>query len=152
MSRRPAAERLPDVVADGIGTSPVGSSGARAAGRLAAPLATLLTGAALVVPAAAAAGPRGAASVLLGASLVIAFFWTGTVPLRVVRDDQGAALGLAVLLLTYTLRLAVALLVLALVRRTGVVEPRWTGLVVIVCALVWVGVQTAASLRVDRDG
>lgn len=120
-----------------------------------APGTTVVTAVVLALVAGAADGIRGSLSVWLGAAVVIAFFWAGAVPLFVVRgregepDRVGAAAGTALLLLTYTLRLAVAVAVLTVAGRSDTVLPRWTGLAVIGCALVWVIAQAAAVLRRD---
>lgn len=115
-----------------------------------APGAAVAAGAVLAVAAAVLEGPRGALSVWLGTLLVAGFFWTGAVPLFVVQwggPSRGAGVGTALLLLTYTLRLAVAVAVLRLAGRTDAVVPRWTGVAVVVCALVWTTAQAAAVLR-----
>ena len=94
-----------------------------------APSAALVAGLVVAAVGAADAGPRGAGSALLGTALVIGFLATGVVPLFLVRgQESSAALGAGVLLLNYTLRLAVAVLVLRVASRSEAVEPRWTGL------------------------
>lgn len=114
-----------------------------------APGAVVLTGALLAVVAVVADGPRGALSVWLGTLLVVGFFWTGAVPLFVVQwgGQVRAGTGTALLLLTYTLRLAVAVAVLRVAGRVEAIVPRWTGIAIIVCALVWTAAQAAAVLR-----
>lgn len=120
-----------------------------------APGAAVAAAVVLAVVAGASDGVRGSLSVWLGAAIVVGFFWTAAVPLLVVRgrpgepDRVGAGAGTALLLLTYTLRLAVAVAVLAVAGRSDAVHPRWTGLAVICCALVWVIAQAAAVLRSD---
>jgi hypothetical protein len=94
-------------------------------------------------------------SALLGTALVVGFLGSGIVPLLLMRGlESSAALGLGVLLLNYTTRLALAVVALTLVSRSGALEPRWTGLSVIVGALAWTAGQAAAVLGphgVDRD-
>lgn len=114
--------------------------------------ACVLLGTVLAVVATAADGGTGALSVWLGVAVVAGFFASGALPLLVVRGQEGrAGLGTAVLLLTYTLRLAVAVAVLRVAGRSDAVEPRWTGLSVVLCALAWVAVQAVVSLRAARD-
>jgi hypothetical protein len=110
--------------------------------------ASVLAGTVLAGVAVVASGPRAALSVWLGVVVVAAFFGSGALPLVVVRGQETrAGLGTAVLLLTYTLRLAVAVAVLRLAGRSDAVEPRWTGLAVVVGALSWVAAQAVVSLR-----
>ncbi|HWH29784.1 MAG TPA: hypothetical protein VNU26_12590 [Mycobacteriales bacterium] len=96
-------------------------------------------------------GGRGALSALLGAVLVLVFFAAGLVPLLLVRgQEQGrAGLGAGVLLLNYTLRLALAVLVLRAAGRSDAVEPRWTTYAVIASALAWAAGSAGAVLRRD---
>lgn len=114
-----------------------------------APLAAAATGAVAAAVAAAGGGGRGALSAALGVAVVVGFFGTGALPVLVVGGDaeHRAGLGTAVLLLTYTLRLAAAVAVLRLAGRSDAVDPRVTGLAVIACALAWVGAQAVAALR-----
>lgn len=117
-----------------------------------APGAALLAGAVVAVFGALDVGARGAGSVALGTALVVGFLATGVVPLFLVRgQESSAALGAGVLLLNYTLRLAVAVLVLRVAGRSEAVEPRWTGLAVIACALAWAAGQAVAVLGADPD-
>jgi hypothetical protein len=98
-------------------------------------------------------GARGAGSALLGTVLVVAFLAAGLVPLALVRGQQtSAAFGAGVLLLNYTLRLALAVLVLSAATRSDAVDPRWTAFAVIAAALAWTAGQAAAVLgRGDHD-
>jgi hypothetical protein len=98
------------------------------------------------------AGGRGAWSALLGTALVVGFLGSGVVPLFLVRGQEAsAALGAGVLLLNYTLRLALAVVVLRLASRSDAVEPRWTGLAVIAGALAWAAGQAVAVLGSGKD-
>ena len=103
---------------------------------------------------ATADGSRGVLSALLGTALVVGFLATGLVPLLLVRgQESSAALGAGVLLLNYTLRLAVAVAVLRVAGRSDAVEPRWTAYAVIAGALAWAAGQAAAVLgRHDQAG
>lgn len=117
-----------------------------------APAAAAVAGTAVAVVAAVDDGARGALSALLGTALVVGFLGTGVVPLLLVRGrESSAALGAGLLLLNYTLRIAVAAMVLRVASRSDAVEPRWAGLAVIVCALAWAAGQAVAVLRSDHD-
>lgn len=117
-----------------------------------APGAATVAGLGVLAAAAAGDGTRGALSALLGTAVVIGFLGSGLVPLLLVRGPQASAtLGAGVLLLNYTLRLALAVLVLRFASRSEAVEPRWTGLAVIAGALAWACGQAAAVLRSDDD-
>lgn len=99
---------------------------------------------------ASADGGRGALSAVLGTVLVLLFLAAGLVPLLLVRgQEQSAALGAGVLLLNYTLRLALAVLVLRAAAEWDAVEPRWTTYAVIAGALAWAAASAAAVLRRD---
>jgi hypothetical protein len=115
-----------------------------------APAASTLAGLSVTAVAAAEAGTRGAGSGLLGTALVVGFLASGLIPLLLVRGQEAsAALGAGVLLLNYTLRLAVAVLVLRVASRSDAVEPTWTAYAVIAAALAWAAGQTAAVLVPD---
>ena len=117
-----------------------------------APGASTLAGLAVTLVAAADAGLAGALSALLGTGLVVGFLATGLVPLFLLRGlEASRALAAGVLLLNYTLRLAVAVLVLQAALASDSVEPRWAGLAVIAGALAWTGGQAAAVLGSDDD-
>lgn len=98
-------------------------------------------------------GPRAAVSAGIGVIVVVGFFAAGALPLLVVRGDGGerrTGVGTAILLLTYTLRLAVAVAVLRLLGGSDAVDPRVTGIAVIAGALAWVVAQAVSVLRSDR--
>jgi hypothetical protein len=117
-----------------------------------APGAALVAGLATAGAAAADSGPRASLSALLGTALVVGFLGSGVVPLLLVRGQQSsAALGAGVLLLNYTLRLAVAVVVLRVASRSDAVDLRWTGLAVIASALAWAVGQAVAVLRTGHD-
>ena len=112
---------------------------------------TLLAGLVCAAVGWLAGGTDGLLSAGLGALVVVAFFSTGVVPLFLA--NQGGlrvGMGLAMLLLTYTLRLAVVLVALRLADRAHFLDGTWFGLTVIACALVWSGLQVAVVLR-SRD-
>lgn len=114
-----------------------------------APLATVLTGGACAVAAAAVAGRAGLLAALVGTALVLAFLWSGILPLLVAGRGappaRGAATGL--LVLTYTLRLALALVVLRLAAGSQALAARPLGLTVIATAAAWVAAQLWRGLR-----
>jgi hypothetical protein len=95
-----------------------------------------------------AAGPKGLVSGLLATLLVVAFFWSGLVPIYVTRAlDAKVGIGLGVLLLTYTLRIALIVLVLRLAARSESLDGRWLGVTLIACALTWTAVHVAVVVR-----
>jgi ATP synthase protein I len=105
----------------------------------------------LVVAAVAASdvGLRGAGSAALGTALVLLFLGSGLLPLLLIRGQESSdavGFGVGVLLLNYTLRLAVALVVLQVASRSESVEPAWTAYAVIATALVWTTAQAVAVL------
>ena len=117
--------------------------------RWASAAATGIAGVVCAGIAGVAAGPAGALSSLAGTAVVLGFFATGIVPLLVVRGSDEASKGLAtgILLLTYTLRLAVAVAILRVGATVEGLDRRWLGLAVIAGALVWPGVQVIVATR-----
>ncbi|HZY27883.1 MAG TPA: hypothetical protein VFE49_06465 [Jiangellaceae bacterium] len=98
-----------------------------------------------------AVGADGAASAAIGMVIVVGFFWTGTIPVSLTdRARLGAGAGLAVLLLTYTMRLAVVLLMLRLLSYVDVIDRRSLGLTIIACALTWSAVHVGTAVRRSR--
>ena len=115
--------------------------------------ATLATGLLCSAVAWVVAGPEGLVSGLLATLLVVAFLWSGFVPLYVTRALRSrVGVGLGVLLLTYALRLALVLVVLRLAAPSEYLDGRWLGLTMIGCALTWTAVHVAVVLRADRAG
>jgi ATP synthase protein I len=112
-------------------------------GRRLAPGLTLLVGAVCALVAGLLVGGRGVLAAAVGAVVVLGFFGSGIVPLLVVRGEDEGSKGLAtgILLLTYTLRLALAVAVLRVGSTTDLVDRRWLGLSVIACALAWTTAQ-----------
>lgn len=117
-------------------------------GFVGAPLLTLLAGAVCTAVAGAQLGSRGVVSALLGTGVVVLFFWSGVLPILLSRgQEEKAALGLAVLLVNYTLRLALAVVLLRVADGAGQVHARTLGLTIIVCTVVWTGTQVALLSR-----
>ena len=115
-----------------------------------APAAATAAGLVVAAVGASSDGSHGLVSALLGTALVVGFLASGLVPLALVRrQEASAALGAGVLLLNYTLRLAVAVAVLRVAGRSDAVEPRWTAYAVVAAALTWTAAQAAAVLRRD---
>ena len=111
-----------------------------------APGATLVAGAVCAVVGGVQLGGRGVASAALAVVVVVAFFWSGLVPLLLSRGQQ-AGLSLVVLLLNYVLRLVFVLALLRVAARLGAVDARAVGISVVVCALAWTGGQAVALAR-----
>lgn len=116
----------------------------RVDGPRAAPVAVLAAGG-LSALAGAVAGVDGAPlGGLLAALATLLFFWIGALPLLLVGGNLSlAGPGFLLLLMTYGLRLAGLVVVLSVAGRSGAVDTRWTALTLIVCTLVWVGMQVA---------
>jgi hypothetical protein len=110
--------------------------------------ATLAAGLLCSVVGWVAAGPEGLVSGLLATLLVVAFLWSGLVPLYVTRAlESRVGVGLGVLLLTYTLRIALIVLVLRLAARSESLDGRWLGVTLIACALTLPAVHVAVVMR-----
>jgi ATP synthase protein I len=128
--------------------APAGSSARPLRAHLAARWVTIAVGALCVAVAWLFAGPAGAGAAALATILVVGFFWSGAIPVLLSdRARLGPGAGLAVLLLTYTLRLAVVLLLLRLLSRADIVDERWLGVTIIACALIWTVVHVGAATR-----
>jgi hypothetical protein len=112
---------------------------------------TLVTGAVSTLVALAGAGVDGLLAGVIGTLLVVAFFASGSVPL-VLAGQAGlrAGAGVALLLLTYVLRLIVALAVLVLAANSDRVDVAALGVTLIVCALTWSALQVLAVIGADR--
>lgn len=135
-------------MADVAGTS----SGRAPRSQATARWSTFVVGAVSTIAAWFAVGPGGAVSAALATAIVVGFFWSGTIPVVLTDGARlGPAAGLALLLLTYTLRLAVVALALQVLSRSELVDPRWLGGAMIVCALTWTGVQVGASRSTTRS-
>lgn len=115
-------------------------------------VAALVTGGAGLVAmliASLAVGPQGWLSALVATGLVVGFFTAGALPLLVAGDGRHgrASMGFLVLVMTYALRLVIAIGVLTVATTSGAVDRRVMGLTVIGCALVWTGTQVVLGTR-----
>lgn len=112
---------------------------------------TLVAGGVSTLVALAGAGVDGLLAGVIGTLLVVAFFASGSVPL-VLAGQAGlrAGAGVALLLLTYALRLIVALAVLVLAANSDRVDVAALGVTLIVCALTWSALQVLAVIGADR--
>ncbi|CAN5701266.1 hypothetical protein BH24ACT13_BH24ACT13_00020 [soil metagenome] len=104
--------------------------------------------------AAGVAGLPGVWGALAGVVVALGFLWSSAAPLTVARWDGSAetagsrlSIGLGVLLLLYTLRLAVALLLLATASRVLPVDRTALGLSAIACALTWSLAHVVLAVR-----
>jgi hypothetical protein len=111
--------------------------------------AALVAGVVCTVVAWAFNGVDGLAAGALAAAMAVVFFWTGMIPLWAAKG-AGAVAGFGVLLLTFGLRVALALLALQLTRELAVVDPSWFAVTIIVCALTWLNVHVIAFLKAGR--
>jgi len=96
----------------------------------------------------AGAGSAGLVAALVATLLVIGFFASGSVPLFLagqVALTRGS--GVVLLLMTYTLRLLLVLMVLAVAAQTDLVDGPTLGVTVIACTLAWSGLQMLAVLQ-----
>ena len=115
--------------------------------------ATFVVGATCSMVAWFVVGADGSASAAIGTVIVVGFFWSGTIPVVLTDSARlGAGDGLALLLLTYTLRLAVVLLLLRLLSRADFVDRGWLGGTVIACALTWTAVRDRRCTSVPTYG
>jgi hypothetical protein len=113
-----------------------------------APAAAAVAGVAVALAGAAQDGSGALWSGLLGAALVVGFLGSGLLPFAAASAMGGSAsLGAGVLLLNYTLRLALAVAVLRVAGRSDAVEPRWTAGAVVAAAFAWTAAQAVAVLR-----
>jgi len=97
-------------------------------------------------------GAHGALGAAYGGLLVLAFLGGGVVPLKLRGLEQGyAALGLPLLLLGYTTRVAAAALVLAQLRDTDSFDRRAFGLTLLACAATWTLTVAVRVLRAADD-
>jgi hypothetical protein len=91
------------------------------------------------------AGVEGApVAALVGAVVVLLFFWAGALPLLLVGGNLSlAGVGFLLLMMTYVLRLIGLVIALTVASRSDAVDTRWLALTVIGCTLVWVATQVA---------
>ncbi|PSL06705.1 hypothetical protein CLV30_10291 [Haloactinopolyspora alba] len=110
--------------------------------------ATVAAGVVCAVLAWVTAGTAGLVGAAGATLLVVGFFWSGMIPLFVVRELRtGAGTGMAVLLLTYTLRLAVVLMALQVSSGLDALDERSLGVTIVACALTWILVHVVTSVR-----
>ena len=109
-----------------------------------APVTTAVAGAVSAAVGVAAERDGSAPAAALAVVVVLAFFWTGALPLLLVGGKLSlAGVGFLVLMMTYTLRLVGLVLVMSLAARSGAVDVRWLAGTLIACVLVWVISQAA---------
>lgn len=109
---------------------------------------TLVVGAACSVAAWLTAGTPGLIGGVVATALVVGFFWSGMIPLEVIRrTDAPAATGLSLVLMTYSLRLVLVVVILMGIGALDFVDSRWTGLTLAACALVFAIVQVVAFAK-----
>lgn len=112
---------------------------------------TLLAGLVCAAGSWATYGASGLVSAALGALVVVAFFSTGLLPLLLAGSAAPrAGMALALLLLTYTLRLALVLLGLRLAERAEFLHAPSLGTTIIGCAVVWCALHVVAVIRASR--
>lgn len=115
--------------------------------------ATLGAGAVCALIALLDAGAGGLTAAAVATLVVVGFFWSGMIPLFAVRGrDKSMAVGLGVLLLTYTTRLVLVLAVLVLGRQWEFLSASWASVTIIACAVVWIAVHLTATIRGRRPG
>jgi hypothetical protein len=110
-------------------------------------------GAALVVLLLAGSAALGGLPALLGSVvgllLVAAFLVGGRLPVRL-GDRVPAAVGFAVLVVSYSVRLVLMLMALAALRDVSWIEPRAVGATIILGALMWSAVEVVGHVTSRR--
>lgn len=106
---------------------------------------TLVAGALAAVVAGALRGVEGAVGALLGCVLVVASFGLGLYVARRTRPLH-PVFTMSAALMSYLFTVTALLLVLVLVRRTGVVDRTSVGVAVLVSVLVWLACEVRAFL------
>ena len=98
-----------------------------------------------------ALGTSGLFSGALATVLVVAFLTTGLVPVKLIHRPQDyPGLSIAVLLLTYALRVVLVLMALSLLGRTDVADGRWLAVTIVAVALTWSGAHVVHAMRASR--
>lgn len=139
----PQSDRPPDGVPVERRTSP-------RADRLTAPLVTAAVGLGCAAVAGDRLGRPGVLSAVLGAALVLGFFWSGLVPFLLARGQEGGkGVALLVLVLNYVTRLVALFAVLVVATQAGAVDRRAVGLSVVACSLAWTAAHVARLGRVS---
>ncbi len=106
---------------------------------------TLLAGAVTAVVAGVLAGPAGAGGAALGCVLVVLSFGLGLYVARRTRPLH-PIFTMSAAMMSYLFTVTALLLVLVLVRRTGVVDRTSVGAAVLVSVLVWLAFEVRAFL------
>jgi hypothetical protein len=89
---------------------------------------------------------------MVGLAVVLAFLCSGSLPLVLAQKaDLPFRAGLGLLLLTYALRLALVLVVLAMVSAVDGLHAWALGVSLIGCALVWSVARLGAGVVASRD-
>lgn len=115
-------------------------------------LGPLAAGAVVAVVAGVGTGVTGVVGAVASALVVVAFFASSAVPLRLTALlGDAAAMGLLLLVLNYAFRLVAATLVLLVLVRAGAADRGSVGIAVIVCSLVRVNAQVLVLGR-SRPG
>jgi hypothetical protein len=84
------------------------------------------------------AGRPGLAGAAIATLIVVVFLSSGLAPVLIAgRPQVPPSIGLAVLLVTYTLRLALVLLAVALIMKADFIDVQWLGVTIVACALTW---------------
>ncbi|PZF85779.1 hypothetical protein [Jiangella anatolica] len=116
-------------------------------------LATLAVGAGCAVAAALAAGSAALWSAVVAAVLVVAFFATGALPVLLTRLLPASGLaGAGVLIVTYSLRLALIFIALGVLTGIDGLNERWLGLSLMACALVYTLTYAVTMFRENSRG
>lgn len=111
-------------------------------------LLTLTVGAACAVAATVAVGSAGLWAALIATVLVIAFFASGSLPIALARYVPPSAMaGVGLLIMTYTLRLALIFVALGAVAGADGIDQRWLGLSLVACTLAYTLVHAVVLLR-----
>ncbi len=112
---------------------------------------TLAVGGASALVAWAGAGLGGLLAGSIATLLVVAFFASGSVPVVLARQaGLRAGAGVVLVLLTYVMRLILALAVLVVAASSDRVDPAALGVTLIVCALTWSALQLLAVVGANR--
>lgn len=134
-------------------TSPPPRRRSPAAAARPALLLTLVAGAACAVAAALTAGGAALWSAVVATVLVIAFFASGSLPVLLARHlpPNGLA-GAGVLIVTYSLRLALIFIALGVLTGIDGLDERWLGLSLMACALVYTLTYAVTMFRENSRG
>ncbi|WP_157988008.1 hypothetical protein [Jiangella endophytica] len=116
-------------------------------------LLTAAAGAACAVTAALVSGGAALWSAVIAAVLVIAFFASGALPVLLARHLPPSGLaGAGVLIVTYSLRLALVFIGLGVLTSIDSIDERALGLSLMVCALVYTLTYAVTMFRENARG